>query len=203
MLVSKALDVVRTLAPPLCAKHDLYIINTLERVLTTLSSDIFTDVVIFTCVYMLFWAITCIDKLTVLVLSCVDSAILMCFMYMHTNIDHSGNCVVVLHVPYIKSAKEHGKDLSFTLQPSLFNSVAALKCQVQINSPLDAEYLFIYIDSQGVHYPLSCSVFLVCICHVCIEASVDALFSHAFRTGSILEYFLYSLSFDAVHILDR
>lgn len=202
-LVSKALDAARALTPPPCAKHDPYTVNTLERVLATLSPNISADIAVFACACVLFWAIACTGELTVPALSRVNPAALMHPVHMHTDADRGGNCVMVLHVPYTKSAKERGEDLSFASQPGLSNPVAALERQVQINLPLDTEHLFTHVDSKGVRRPLSRSVFLARIRHACVEAGVDTLSGHAFRIGGTLEYLLCSLSLDAVCTLDR
>ncbi|GJE98766.1 hypothetical protein PsYK624_150020 [Phanerochaete sordida] len=203
VLCSKILDAARAMAPAARAQRLPYTLAKLERALATLSTVDPLDVAVRACACVLFWAIARAGELTVPALTRVDFARLVRPVHVRPDVDREGNTVTVIHVPYTKSSRERGEDLSFSAQHGPSDPVAAVDLQRKVNAPRDSEHLFAYRDASGRRRPLTRGVFLARMRRACQAGGFDALAGHAFRIGGTLEYLLRGLSLESVRTLGR
>ncbi|GJF00896.1 hypothetical protein PsYK624_172000 [Phanerochaete sordida] len=203
VLCSKVLDAARAMAPAPRAPRQPYTLEKLERALATLSSSDPLDVAVYACACVLFWAVARAGELTVPALTRVDFTRLVRPGHVRPDVDRTGNAVTVVHLPYTKSSRERGEDVSFSAQHGPSDPVAALERQRRLNAPDESEHLFAYSDAAGRRRPLTRGAFLARMRRACQAAGFDALAGHAFRIGGTLEYLLRGLSLEAVRTLGR
>ncbi|KAF8896811.1 hypothetical protein CPB85DRAFT_1229555, partial [Mucidula mucida] len=111
---------------------------------------------------------------------------------------HGGSESVHFHIPFTKTERQRGADLSFTSRPVLC-PVDALCRHLDLNAnvPSDAP-LFAFISADGSRLPMTKEWFLGRCCEIWKWHNLDFIHGHSFRPGGTTELLLRGVPPEAV-----
>ncbi|KAF8958612.1 hypothetical protein BDZ97DRAFT_1761980 [Flammula alnicola] len=100
-------------------------------------------------------------------------------------------------------AKHKGEDVHWAPQSGPTDPAAALANHMRVNTPPPSGHLFAYKHTDGSYRPLTRNIFLRRIATAAKDAGDDAIQGHSIRIGSVLEYILRGMPFEAVKVHGR
>ncbi|KIK73064.1 hypothetical protein PAXRUDRAFT_796317, partial [Paxillus rubicundulus Ve08.2h10] len=110
---------------------------------------------------------------------------------------------VFFHIPWTKTTKEQGADISVTDHPYHMSLLEALSLHehINVNIPHSAP-LFSYRTSTGWQ-PLVRAEFINCCNDIWVQNSFPNMPGHAFRIGSSMELLLQGVNLDIISVQGR
>jgi hypothetical protein len=113
------------------------------------------------------------------------------------DVDHNGDKVTIIHLPWTKIGKLEGEDIYWAQQNSAADPYEAMRNHLRVNNPTPLEHLFAHTAKRN-RRPLLRSCFQKRLEKAAKAALITLPQSHGLRIGGTLEYLLRGIPFQAM-----
>ena len=201
--ISTALDGATRLAPQSSKrpKRDPFTVSLLLQLRSTLDLSSPLDAAVFACLTTTFWSMARLGEFTLVALKTFDPRKHISRKCLREELDRKNRRVFVFALPWTKVSST-GEDVYWSKQDGLADLLTALHNHFLINDPPPDVALFSWRHSSGLR-PLTRSTFTKRLDDAAIALQLPKLHYHGLRIGSVLEYLLRNVPFEAVKSMGR
>ena len=180
-------------------KHCPYMPNFIEQIRQQLNCKIPLETAVFTCWTTCFYTSARLGEFNTRTLSSFNTNTHITPQNLSYNQDHHNFKVMVLHLPFTKTASAEGEDIYWASQEGESDPMAVLQNHLQINQPSESSHLFAY-QAKHRHHPLIIAKFLQRIGAATHAARLEPLQGCGIQIGLTLEYLLQGVPFDIMKV---
>ena len=201
--ITAALDGAAVLAPPSSKRprRAPFTVELLVQLRSGLDLNSPLDAAIFACLTTSFWSMARLGEFTVPSLKSFDIAKHITRGRIREDFDRRGRRVRVFALPWTKVAPT-GEDVYWSKQDGMTDPSDALDNHFRVNNPPMNIHLFSWRHPSGWR-PLTRSAFTKRLDTIAISLHLPKMHYHGLRIGSVLEYLLREVPFDAVKSMGR